>query len=378
MTSSTKICYKYFMAKPVILFESYPDFNGNALAIYEELVKRRYDEKYDLVWAVYSDFNLKTSYKVVKFFNCNSAEKQDIIRRTKCIIDSNRYIPKFSKLVYRFHVRHGCCLKNSVVYNRSVGDLDAILTTSDEMLKLDQQIWSPQIRNKFAVLGMPVTDKLFHPKDMYSNGFLKELTGQGEKFSKIISWLPTYRDHRFKHFSTNRFPFGIPAVHNIKEYESINETLKAKNALLIIQMHHAQAKNYKQLPNCSNIVFINEQIKNKYGISTSDILGNSDALLTDYSAAYHEFIILNRPIGLIIEDLVPYSKVQGFFCNYLEWIKGDYIIDNDTLIEWISNVTNGIDNSKIDRELSLNRIHKYKDDNASKRVVDFLIEKAKL
>ena len=71
------------MSKPVILFESYPDFNGSALAVYEELVKRGYEEKYDLVWAVYSDFNLKTNYKVVKFFNCNSPEKQDIIKRTK-------------------------------------------------------------------------------------------------------------------------------------------------------------------------------------------------------------------------------------------------------------------------------------------------------
>jgi len=364
--------------KPVILFESYPDFNGNALAIYEELVMRGYDKKYDLVWAVYSDFNLKTNYKVVKFFNCNSAEKQDIIRRTKCIIDSNRYILKFSKDVYRFHVRHGCCLKNSVGYNRSVGDVDAILTTSDEMLKLDQQIWSPQIRNKFVVLGMPVTDKLFHPKDIYSNGFLKELTGRDEKFSKIISWLPTYRDHRFSHFSVNRFPFGLPAIHNIKEYEAINETLKAKNALLIIQMHHAQAKNYKPLPNCSNIVFTNEQIKNKYRISTSDILGNSDALLTDYSAAYHEYVILNRPIGLVVEDLVQYSKVQGFFCNYLDWIKGDYIIDNPMLLEWISNTLDGKDASKSEREKSLNKIHKYKDDRATQRAVDFLIEKVKI
>ena len=95
--------------KPVILFESYPDFNGSALAVYEELVRRGYDKKYDLVWAVYSDFNLKTDYKIVKFFNCNSAEKQNILKRTKCIIDSNRYIFKHqANNAFRFHVRHGC------------------------------------------------------------------------------------------------------------------------------------------------------------------------------------------------------------------------------------------------------------------------------
>ena len=362
--------------KPVILFESYPDFNGSALAVYEELVRRDYDKKYDLVWAVYSDFNLKTDYKTVKFFNCNSQEKQNIIRRTKCIIDSNRYIPKFSQNVYRLHVRHGCCLKNSVGYCRSVGPLDAILTTSDEMLKLDQKIWPEAIKNKFAVLGMPGTDELFHPKDI--SDLVKELTGTETKFNKILAWLPTFRDHRFSHFGKNRFPFGLPAIHNLDEYNKINETLKKNNDLLIIQMHHAQAKNYQQLPKCSNIVFVNESIKNKYHLSTMDILGNSDALITDYSAAYHEYVILNRPIALCIEDLVAYSKVQGFFCNYLDWIKGDYVMDNADLCKWIEDTSNGKDNSKLERELSLNKIHKYKDDKATERVVNYLLEKAKL
>ena len=366
------------MSKPVILFESYPDFNGSALAVYEELVKRGYEEKYDLVWAVYSDFNLKTNYKVVKFFNCNSPEKQDIIKRTKCIIDSNRYIQKFTSNVYRFHVRHGCCLKNSISYNRSLGMIDAILTTSDEMLKLDQKIFAPQISNKFVITGMPGTDKLFSPIDIYENGFLKELTGQDKTYRKIISWLPTFRDHRFSHFSKNRFQFGLPALHSIDEYSNLNEILKKNDILLIIQMHHAQAKNYQQLPKVSNIVFVNEVIKNKYNVSTMDILGNSSALITDYSSAYHEYLILNRPIGLCIEDLPQYAKVNGFFCNYLDWIKGDYLLDNKDLCSWINNIANGIDNSKTEREISLNKIHKYKDNKATERVVNYIIEKAKL
>lgn len=363
--------------KPVILFESYPDFNGSALAVYEELVRRGYDKKYDLVWAVYSDFNLKTDYKTVKFFNCNSAEKQNIIRRTKCIIDSNRFIQKFSPNVYRIFLRHGLTLKNCLGYARGIGMVDAIPTSSAEMLELDKKLWAPCIKDKFIITGTPGTDKLFHTKDLYA-GFIQEITGTENKFSKIISWLPTYRDHRCSHFGKNRFPFGLPSIHNLDEYNKINETLKKNNNLLIIQMHHAQAKNYQQLPKVSNIVFVNEVIKNKYHLSTMDILGNSDALITDYSAAYHEYIILNRPIALCIEDLVAYSKVQGFFCNYLDWIKGDYVMDNTDLCKWIDDISNGKDNSKSEREKSLNKIYKFKDDKATERVVNYLIEKANL
>ena len=65
--------------KPVILFESYPDFNGSPLEIYNELIKKGYDKKYDLIWAVYSDFNRQTNYKIIKFFNCENKEKQNVL-----------------------------------------------------------------------------------------------------------------------------------------------------------------------------------------------------------------------------------------------------------------------------------------------------------
>ena len=214
-----------------------------------------------------------------------------------------------------------------------------------------------------------------NPKDLYA-GLIQELAGTDKKFDKIIGWLPTFRDHRLAHYGKNRFQFGLPALHSLDEYNKLNDVLKKNNELLIVQMHHAQAKNYQQLPKASNIVFVNEAIKNKYGIATTDILGNCDALLTDYSSAYHEYLILNRPIGLCIEDLPQYAKTNGFFCNYLDWIKGDYLLDNSDLCSWVNDIALGKDNSKAERETSLNKIHKYKDDKATERVVNYIIEKA--
>ena len=364
--------------KPVILFESYPDFDGGVLAVYNELVKRGYDEKYDLVWAVYSDFDLKTDYKVVRFFNCNSQEKQNIIRRTKCIIDSNRYIQKFSPDVYRLFLPHGFSLKKCSDYNYGIGPVDAIVSTSEEMLQLDQKIWPEYIRNKFIITGMPNMDILFHPKSLYDSGLIRELTGIDKKFHKIIGWLPTYREHRCGYYSRNEFVYGLPAINTYEEYQNINKVLEENNDLLIIEMHHAQAKNYTKLDNLSNIVFTDVSIRSKYKISIADMLGNFDSLLTDYSSTYHAYVILNRPIGLVIPDLPLYAKVHGFSCNYLEWVKGDYILDNRDLCKWLDDISKNIDNSKTEREVCLNKIHEYKDDKSSQRVVDHLIKSAQL
>ena len=103
-----------------------------------------------------------------------------------------------------------------------------------------------------------------------------------------------------------------------------------------------------------------------------------DAMLTDYSAAYHEYIILNRPIGLTIDDLVEYSRDEGFCYNYLDWIKGDYIIKLDTLLAFVANVAANKDPSKSNRTESLKKIHSHIDNKSTERVVKYLIEKAKL
>ena len=158
----------------------------------------------------------------------------------------------------------------------------------------------------------------------------------------------------------------------------MNDTLSQYNMLLLIHPHHAQAKNFKQLPNLSNIKFTNEHLKVKYNLANTDILGNSDALITDYSGAYHEYVILNRPIALTVDDLVEYSKHVGFMLNYLEWIKGDYLLDTDDLLDWFTDLSQGIDRSKTDREQSMHKIHDHIDNKATERVVNFLIEEGKI
>lgn len=370
--------------KPVILFESYPDFSGSPLEIYNEFVRRGYDNKYDLVWAVYDNFNEKTNYKVVKLFNSRSfcqlnAVTKNVLERTKVIIDSNRYIYKY-KNAYRFHARHGCCLKNSIAYNRNIGMVDGIVTTSKQMLEVDRKIFPPQISNKFVITGMPATDNIFSPKNLYDCGFIKEITGTDNNYSKIISWLPTFRQHRLSPNTGSKkvYPYGLPLIYSPTDFDKLNAILSQNNMLLLVHPHHAQAKNYKQLPNTSNIKYVNEHLKLKYNLANTDILGNSDALITDYSSAYHEYVILNRPIALAIDDLVEYSKSCGFFVNYLDWIKGDYLLTSNDLSNWFNDLSKGLDKSKAEREIALHKIHDNIDNKATERVVDYIVKNAKI
>ena len=187
-------------------------------------------------------------------------------------------------------------------------------------------------------LGFPANDRLFDKTDLFGNGFYPALcTAKPQKpFSKIIGWLPTFRQHRQggRIDSEKVFPFGVPLVQTEEELVQLNQFLSEKNILLAIQMHHAQAANFSKQA-FSNIVLISQDLKYKMGVSTANLMQSFDALITDYSAAYHEYIMLNRPIALTIDDFEEYSSKTGFLFDYFEWIKGEYLKTTSDLMRFI-------------------------------------------
>lgn len=370
--------------KQNILFESIPCFTGNSLEIYNEFLKRGLDKKYNLIWAKSKQEPNNKDFKTCDLFYMNNSnilnntqEVKDILNNTVLIIDSNRLIQKPNPNVFRVHVRHGCCFKDcSKVYYSRVGDLDAILTTSEEMKIIDEKFWAPCTKGKFIVTGLPSTDILFRPQNLY-NGFIQKLTGNNNKFEKIIGWLPTFRTGKDGKTCGRKFKYGVPTIYNYEQFSKLNDYLKQNNILILISIHHYQLKDYEQ-PKFSNIYYVTDELKNEFNLTSHNLMSSFDALITDYSAAYHEYIILNRPIGLTVDDLIEYSKTEGFCYKYDEWIKGEYILDVKDLIKFISNVKDNIDLSKTEREKSLHKIHKYIDNKSAERVVNYLINRVKL
>ena len=142
-------------------------------------------------------------------------------------------------------------------------------------------------------------------------------------------------------------------------------------------MHHAQAKNFPKI-HFSNIILISQDLKYEMNVSTANLMQSFDAMITDYSAAYHEYTLLNRPIALTIDDFEEYSSKTGFVFDYFDWIKGVYLKNSTDLIHFIEDISNGIDSAKNEREKAIHRIHKHVDNQSTKRVLYFLIDKANL
>ena len=370
------------LKRDYILFESYPELDGSPWMIYQELINRGFDKRYKLRWLVDKNFKAPPDVPCVNFFNGSFLQKVNcyfLLAKAKVIIDSNRRVYKTNQKTFRLYTQHGAPLKDVYFYTSKLGDVDAVLSLSEDLSDIQEKMF-PSAKGKIVSLGYPTNDRLFENVDLYKLGFWENITGQKEKYDRIIGWLPTYRQplNGGKSGGTSFVhPYGIPIIKHKDELKKLNEILKAKNTLLAIQMHHAQRNNFSNY-NYSNIVLIPQSVKNEMNISTINLMHSFDAMITDYSAAYHEFLLLDRPIGLSIDDYDVYSKKPGFCLDYFDWIKGFYMRSFDDLFEFIQDTLEGRDVSKSERESALHRIHKNRDAKSTMRVVDYLICNAKL
>lgn len=370
-----------------IVFESYPDYSGSPKMICLELERRGFSSKYHFVWAIDKCQNCCfKDYECIPFWGklnfVERLKKNLIVWNSVLVVDSNRAVMKQNSKSFRIYTRHGGPLKNCTKVMRKCGRMDFFLSLSDEIADIEYSLfknyWVSE-RNQVLNLGFPANDELFVDCDL--EPFWKRQLGKFQtiKYKKNIGWFPTFRQRKQDCGDDTEtvFPYGIPIVKDDYELKELNDLLFQKEILLVVQIHHAQKRSF-EITQMSNIVVIDQRIKDECCITNANLMHSFDALITDYSAAYHEFIMLDKPIAISIDDYEDYSKHVGFCFDFFDYIKGFYLKNFFSLKNFITEVSEGIDSSRNERQKSLKKIHKYVDANSTQRVVDFLCEKVKL
>lgn len=200
---------------------------------------------------------------------------------------------------------------------------------------------------------------------------------------KLIVWMPTFRNHKNGNNSENKtdihFSFGVPTIETEKQINKLNKLLVEKNAKLIIKLHPAEDTSKLNNLDLSNIIIVKDNsIFEKEKLTVYHLLSVADALITDYSSIYYDYLLTDKPIGLAIPDIKEYSShVELAFDNFEENVAGEYIYKFDDLIKFIKNV---IDNNDITYEKRMEKkklYHNYSDGKSSKRVLEILTDKMK-
>jgi len=365
-----------FILKKSIIFESSPAMSDNTKAVFDELLRRNYQKKYNLIW--YLDDQKVAIYKNGKYVIFNPGKRNTFKERIsnfifygnrKCVIVCNKFISKESNEVY-INLTHGSPLKSVNGYYTYPNYIDYVFAQSNCFISsLSADCNYDQ--NRIIATGFPRNDVFFKNKIS-----LTQLFGVSD-INKTIIWLPTYRQHKngMKTGSRN----AIPLVNDYETAIRINDCLADNHIILVLKPHYAQDLSLIKRQKLSNMIVVDNSYLQEHNIDTYDLVAASDALLTDYSSIYYDYTLCDKPIGAIWEDFNEYKENPGFSVDIDYWMKGaEKIYTCADLQQFIIRVAKGIDLLKDERHEIRNKANYANDGNNSKRVVDKIVELAHL
>lgn len=217
------------------------------------------------------------------------------------------------------------------------------------------------------ITGYPRNDLLFETHDA-----LSKLGVDKSKYGKIILWMPTYRKATQGHegIDGNEKSFVASNLTNTQAV-ALNTILLAKNILMIVKTHPMEYSSLKNLEGYSNIFCISSQQLQDKGVQLYELLTESDTLLSDYSSLVVDYLLLDKPIVMVLSDKKEYQESRGFvFSPIEEYFPGPVITNLKDLLAYIS-APEQIDIIWEERRTRLtNFFHKYKDGDSCKRVTE--------
>jgi CDP-glycerol glycerophosphotransferase (TagB/SpsB family) len=359
--------FNYFIpkVKNQIIFYSFSDFSDNARAVYEEMHKLNLLKQYKTIWAVKKPDNYSNAFGKTIFVSHKSFKCVWYFVRSKYIIRTHsfmggKYIKKRQVMIL---LPHGMPLKGLGTADIRIpkNSYDFSSVTSD-FYRIVFALYSNADLNRNFIAGLPRNDDLFHSENVLSK------IGINKKYAKIIIWMPTFRISFTGYSDGKSSETGLPVIERA-QLNLLNDFLKCNNLLLIVKLHPWAIVPDLDYNSYSNMFSLrNEMIP--FDTSLYNIIGATDLLLTDYSSIYIDYLLLNRPIGFVFNDLDEYYKTrERFFDDIRDYMAGEHISSFEGLIGFLSDFNSGIDKYVTERQRIIKLFHKYVDDKSSERVV---------
>ncbi|MBQ2871928.1 CDP-glycerol glycerophosphotransferase family protein, partial [bacterium] len=206
------------------------------------------------------------------------------------------------------------------------------------------------------ILGSPRLDVLLHDipnAEMFMEEDFNNIKNFKTQGKKIFIYMPTFRD-------TGKDISGWLKSDKLKEF------LHNNNAVLVCKLHPFDK-------NSLDFELSEDFYKMDSDSDVYPILKYTDALITDYSSVYFDYLLLDKPILYYSPDLKEYQeKCRGFYEPYDKLTAGAITQTEQELFDAMQNVIDGVDNYKEQRKALRDRMFKYQDGRNCERVIEWI------
>lgn len=364
-----------------IVFSSFPDFSDNSFALFVYMANKYKYKKY--IWLV---ANKTSKYeKLIDNYVKNDINLQ-VVKKNSLV---GFYYYLISKYVFFTHGLYPGAFLNQkhIVVNlwhgmplKNIGYLDSknskyipksiyAIATSNYYKDIIAKSFKMN-KNKILLSGQPRNDFLFLDLEKIKSIIEREFNLKS--FNKVIAWLPTYRESIIGDIRVDGLHYEFIPLFNSNDILQLDKYLKEKNICLMIKLHPMDSVKRSDFPFMNNIKVVDNNLVESLHISFYSILKYTDALITDYSSVYIDYLLLNRPIGFTISDIKEYNKSRGFvFDDFNEDILPGNIIKNQN--EFYIFLDSIFDSKELITDINLKNLYnEVKNHNFSKNIVELM------
>lgn len=212
--------------------------------------------------------------------------------------------------------------------------------------------------------GTPRNDYLIENK--YNSEYQKNLKktyfdslGICNYEKRVILYLPTFR-----RVSNNIFSFSTLSSNKLKH---LNNFLKKNNTIIIEKSHFAEKHRFVT-DSLGSVFFVDRNV------DVQEMMLFADAVISDYSGAILDFLLLDRPIVHFIYDYDYYKNVDsGLYYNIEDFCAGSLAYTYDELLLHLEELLNKKDCYSDRRRLIRSIYMNYENGIASKMIFETVV-----
>lgn len=359
----------------ILIFTFNKGFNDNNRALFEYLVENGYNKQYLIIYSLPEYQILKRRGKIngVRFIPCWQAPFIFLFAKY-CFYDTGTLKIKPAEGQIVIQLWHGTPLKkldktvnNDTIKGDHYDDFTYAICCADIVKPLLANAFECSVE-KIVVTGYPRNDNLFNQAD-----YVNLLGIERDKYKKLIFWMPTFRiamngrhvDSVVEQGNTT----GLQLFGTEDALQELNAFLWEHQFYLVIKLHPLAALNNLKYVTFSNMFILNNECMNKLAVQNYKLLSNFDALITDYSSVYFDWLLIGRPLGFVVEDMASYGSMRGFaFEEPLKYMPGMKIQTKADFFEFCENASTD-DAFRQERSDMCRLFNAYQDDKSSERVL---------
>ena len=147
--------------------------------------------------------------------------------------------------------------------------------------------------------------------------------------------------------------------------------LKVRNVKIVVKLHPMQDLNAYNLTELDHFILMSHDDFTRKKMDLYRLMVQSDALITDYSSIFYDYLLLDRPIGFTEDDFEDYGDTRGWAVdNPDSYRPGQRIKTKEDLLDFVDSLTRGEDSYASDRHRVLKLSNEYLDGGYCKRALE--------